>query len=441
MTHTLWPTSGYDLLSTNAQGHLQVTDDFLRFLLERPELAPIATSCSAELTLHHSLMDNPKREVTSDELAQLQDTDAAENYAVWLRFRQRIVAKPTLEASYLALFQGDGVDVPPLLVQQITHILLRHVLGETPTALQARAAEMLMRPQKITVLEDGAVMAADDDTVERHATQSSFGSLGELLTQGGIKLRSVDLDVLNADNQEAYWPRSESFDWVLSLNRGQPGLDALCEVLGETPTALQARAAEMLMRPQKITVLEDGAVMAADDDTVERHATQSSFGSLGELLTQGGIKLRSVDLDVLNADNQEAYWPRSESFDWVLSLNRGQPGLDALCEVMARWVQHFLGVEVRIQTEREIDDDQWVWHVGLDAQASGVLNDLYQGLDVAPERMERLLCLFKLEFVDPSAMRAEVRGKPVYLAMAVDGELRLKLKPQNLLLNLPLSVQ
>lgn len=35
MTHTLWPTCGYALLSTNAQGHLQVTDDFLRFLLER----------------------------------------------------------------------------------------------------------------------------------------------------------------------------------------------------------------------------------------------------------------------------------------------------------------------------------------------------------------------------------------------------------------------
>lgn len=336
MTHTLWPTCGYALLSTNAQGHLCVTDDFLRFLLERPELAPIPASCAAELDLHQRLMDKPRADVTADMLTLLQDQDAAANYAVWLRFRQRILAKPTLEASYLALFQGDGVDVPPLLVQQITHILLRHVLGDAPTAYQARAAEMLMRTQKVSVLEDGAVMAADDDTVERHATQSGFGSLGELLTQGGIKLRSVDLDVLNADNQEAYWPRSESFDWVLSLNRGQPGLDALCEV-------------------------------------------------------------------------------------------------------MVRWVQHFLGVAVRIQTEREIDDDQWVWHVGLDAQASGVLNDLYQGLEVAPERMERLLCLFKLEFVDPSAMRAEVRGKPVYLAMAVDSAQRLKLKPQNLLLNLPLA--
>ncbi len=336
MSLNLWPTCGYPLLSHNDAGHLVVTDDFLRFLLERPELAPIHSSCAAEVALHHSLVAQPRLEVTSQALEKLADKDAADNYAVWLRFRQRITALPTLEASYLALFKGEGVDVPPVLVQHITHILLRHVLGDAPTAMQARAAEMLMRTQKITVLEDGAVMAADDDTVERHATQ------------GG-------------------------------------------------------------------------------------------FGSIGELLKQGGIKLRSVDLDVLNEDNQEAYWPRSESFDWVVSLNHGQPALNALCTVMAQWVQHFLGVQVRIQIEREINDDHWVWHVGLDAQASGVLNDLYQGNDVDEDRMARLLCLLKLEFVEPSDMLAEVSGKPVYLAMAMDANQRLKLKPQNLLLNLPLA--
>jgi hypothetical protein len=336
MTHNFWPSSGYTLLTQDDEGHLVVSDDFLRFLLERPELAPIASSCAAEIALHHSLSEQPRLAVSSQTLSGLQDSDAAENYAVWLRFRERLLAHPTLEASYMALFKGEGVDVPPLLVQHLTQILLRHVLGDEATPMQVRAAEMLMHTQKITVLEDGAVMAADDITVERHATQGSFGSIGELLQQGGIKLRSVDLDVLNPDNQ---------------------------------------------------------------DD----------------------------------------YWPRSESFDWVLSLNRGQPGLAALCEVMAKWIAHFLGVQVQIQTEREIDDDHWVWHIGLDAQASSILNDLYQGREVEPERMERLLCLFKLTFDEPNAMLADVRGKPVYLAMAVDANQRLKLKPQNLLINLPLA--
>jgi hypothetical protein len=107
--------------------------------------------------------------------------------------------------------------------------------------------------------------------------------------------------------------------------------------------------------------------------------------------------------------------------------------------VLERWIAHFLHVEVRIQTEREIVDADWVWHVGLDAQASGILNDLYTGVEVDADRMRRLLCLFRLEFVNPADMLAEVAGRPVYLAMAMDEQNRLKLKPQNLLLNLPLA--
>ena len=50
-----------------------------------------------------------------------------------------------------------------------------------------------------------------------------------------------------------------------------------------------------------------------------------------------------------------------------------------------------------------------------------------------------MLCLFRLGFDEPAVMRPEIAGKPVYLAMAMDEHKRLKLKPQNLLLNLPLA--
>lgn len=333
-----WPTSGYRLLTVDANGHLIVTDDFLRHLLDRPELAPVAESCPAELALHAQLHDRPRLVVSPATLQALQDRDAADNYAVWLRFRDRLLAKPTLEASYLALFQGEGVDVPPALVQQLTQVLLRHVLGTKATALDARAAEMLFRPQKVAIRDDGAVMAADDETVERQALSGGFGSLGELLREGGAPLRSVDLDVLGLDNEPLYWQRHEAFDLVISLNHGQPALDALCRVL-------------------------------------------------------------------------------------------------------TRWIAHFLGLAVRIQTERELVDEHWVWHVGLDAQASAILNDLYRGVEVSPERQARLMCLFRLDFVNPAEMLDEVAGRPVYLAMALDEHHRLKLKPQNLLLNLPLKRQ
>ena len=84
--------------------------------------------------------------------------------------------------------------------------------------------------------------------------------------------------------------------------------------------------------------------------------------------------------------------------------------------VLERWVKHFLGVDVTIQHRREIDDKQWWWHVGLDAVASSVLNDLYNREAVDDGRMERLLCLFELRFGDPTDMRPAIAGRPVYLA-------------------------
>lgn len=330
-----WPSCGWRLLDRDAQGRLVVTDDFLRHLLQRPELAPVPESCPAEIALHESLLGEPRRDVTSAELAGLADADARENYAVWLRFRERLLAKPTLEASYLQIFRGQ-VDVPPLLVHQLTQVILR-------------------------------------------------------------------------------------------------------EALGDTATAPEVRAAEMFFRPQRIAIQEDGQVMAADDESVERLAVAGSFGAIGDLLRQGGVPLREAELDVLHEDSADAYWPRSEAHDMVLPLHHGQPGLEGLCRVIERWVLRLLGLAVTVQVEREIDDDQWVWHVGLDAQASAVLNALYQGQEPEAGAMERMLCLFSLRFAEESAVRAEVRGKPVWLAMAMDANKALRLKPQNLLLNLPLA--
>jgi hypothetical protein len=329
------PGCGYRLLARGPDGQLQVTDDFLRSLLQRPELAPVPESCAGERALHGRLVGNPRERVDEQALTLVTDDDARANYAIWLRFRERLLAQPTLEGSYLTLFRGN-VDVPPVFVHQLTQILLRHALGDDVTPMQARAAEMLFRTQKISVLEDGQVMAADDETVERHALSGSFGTLGDLLAQGGAPLRTAELDVLHDENADCYWERSEAHDLVVSLNHGQPALEALCRVL-------------------------------------------------------------------------------------------------------ERWVGHLLGVAVTIDVEREIDDEQWLWHVGLDAQASDVLNALYQGEEVGAERMARLLCLFRLSFKEPGDMRAELAGRPVYLAMAMDEHKRLRLKPQNLLLNLPLA--
>ena len=106
----------------------------------------------------------------------------------------------SLEAAYVDLFHGEGVDVPPLFVAQLTQVMLRHILGEKADPLAARAAEMLFRTQKIAVTEDGAVMAADEVTIEMYAEGGGFGSLGELLSRNRTPLRTVDLDVLDVEN-------------------------------------------------------------------------------------------------------------------------------------------------------------------------------------------------------------------------------------------------
>ena len=333
-----WPSCGYRLLTVGADGRLTITDDFLRSYLLRPELAPIRESCAAEHAVHDALIASPRHAISAEALDAMADPDARENYRIWLRFRARLLAANSLEAAYLGLFQDDGVDVPPLFVHQLTQVLLRHILTADVAPMEARAAEMLFRTQKIAITEDGAVMAADETTVELFATTSGFGSLGELLSQ----------------------------------NR--------------TPA-------------------------------------------------------RAVELDVLDEGNASAYWDRDERQDFSISLNRGRPAIDALARVLEKWVRHFLGVEVSLRHERNIDDQHWVWHVGLDAEASGMLNDLYNDVDVDDERLGRLLCLFCLDFRNHSDMRPAIAGRPVYLAMAMDRDKRLKLKPQNLLLNLPLARQ
>ena len=201
---------------------------------------------------------------------------------------------------------------------------------------------------------------------------------------------------------------------------------------------LRARAAELLFREQKVTI-EEGTIMAADAETVEMYASTGGFGSLGRLIAEAQTPMRTVELDVLSEANAELYWGRDQRHDTVLDLSFAGAGLDALCRVLESWVAHLLDVAVRIQPVQQISDDKWVWHVGLDAEGSRLLNDLYNGVEVDESRMSRLLALFRLEFAEPSVMMAAIAGRPVYLAMAMGADNVLRLKPQNLVVNLPLA--
>ena len=77
--------------------------------------------------------------------------------------------------------------------------------------------------------------------------------------------------------------------------------------------------------------------------------------------------MRSIDLDVLHEENADLYWDKSEDHDFAVQLNFGQPPINHFCRVLEKWVQHFLGAQVRVTPMQQITDPKWSWHVGLDA--------------------------------------------------------------------------
>ena len=209
-------------------------------------------------------------------------------------------------------------------------------------------------------------------------------------------------------------------------------------ILDDVTDPFQARAGELFFREQTATVAE-GGILLGDTEIIEMLATTAGMGSLGQLVSESGIKPKQVDLDVLQPETADTYWDRNERFDTVLDLTFARPGLDALSRVLEAWIAHFIEAKVNIQPVQKIDDEHWVWHVGLDSEASSLLNDLYEDNEVDEDRMLRVLSLFRLEFEDASLMRSDIAGRPVYLGLSMTEGKKVRLKPQNLLVNLPLA--
>ena len=279
-------------------------------------------------------MESPRRAVSESEIKALEDQDLRENFQIVLRFRDKLVEAGTVEACYQRLFRGQ-IDVPPLFIDQLAHVILRNVLGEEADPLQARASELFFREQKATI--------------------------------------------------------------------------------------------------------QEGHVLLADLETVEMHASGSNYGSLGRLIVEARGEVAASSLDVLDRANAALYWERDSRHDTVISLTYGRAALDALCRVIEKWVLHFLKLRVKVKPLRKIEETKWAWHIGLDAESNAILNALWKGEQVDAGRMRRILALFALEFADPAAMRADIAGRPVYLALSAGEDDVVRMKPQNLVLNMPLN--
>ncbi len=330
-----WTASGFYTLVKNDHGWLRVTPDYLRFILARPELAPLVESGPREVALHALLIDDPLRKISPDELVAIEDADARGNYVYFLKLRKALLDAVTLERFYLQSFRKGIIDLPPVFLEFAAQAIVRGLLDGIDDPYEVRAGEMFFRRQRISI--------------------------------------------------------------------------------------------------------EGGQVLAADAETIQMFAETGGFGSVGRLIAQQGTALASVNMDVMSHENAQLYWLRENRYSYLLDLTYGRAGEQALARLLARWVKHFLGVGVSIEAQPNIEDDAWRWHIGMDAESTRILNDLYEDNDVDEARLKRLVLLFRLRFDDAVDMRADVAGKPVYLGLAITEDNVLKLKPQNLLINLPLK--
>jgi len=212
----------------------------------------------------------------------------------------------------------------------------------------------------------------------------------------------------------------------------------LRNILDDCDDPLRLRAAELFFREQKAT-LQEGHVLVADDETVRMHAAGNRYGSVGRLIVEAQGELGKVDLDVLDRANAALYWERESRYDTVISLTYGRAALDALCRDIETWIAHFLNLKVSVKPIRRIDEAHWAWHVGLDAESTAILNELWAGGEIEAGRMRRVLALFALQFDDLAAMRSDIAGRTVYLALSCGEDEVVRMKPQNLLTGLPLN--
>lgn len=335
MAQDFWASSGFALLARGEGGGLVASDAWLARFTGRDELLPPAGAGPRERAMHARLAADPRAAVAPEALGAVEDADARDNWREFLRFRDRVLAHPTLEACYLDLFRRPAVDLAPPFVDALAQAIVRGVLDGTADAWRCRAGEMLFRRQRVSA--------------------------------------------------------------------------------------------------------EEGRVLAADAATIEVFAETGGFGSVGRLLRQQNTPTPAVKMDVLNAENAPFYFLRDELYSFVLDLTPGGEGAGALARVLEAWVRHLAGVDVTIEPRARIDDDRWRWHVGLDVDSTAILNALYRGEAVAAGDLERLVLLFRLQFADPREALPEMAGRPVYLGLACRPDRSLRLKPQNLVLNLPLA--
>jgi Family of unknown function (DUF6352) len=198
------------------------------------------------------------------------------------------------------------------------------------------------------------------------------------------------------------------------------------------------RAAELFYRSQLATV-HDGTLLLADAEVIEaqQHAQYDIHSS--PLTAMLAPPKAFGEMDVMDDENAWTYWSRSDAHAMVMNIGGNPKARAGLCRVIERWVAHLLGVAVKVETVASIEDRDWRWFVGLDSEGTGIGNALWNGAVLDGSAFERIVALMRLTIEDAGLVDERVGTRPVYLILAMGADKMVRLKPQNLIVGLPLA--
>jgi hypothetical protein len=188
-----------------------------------------------------------------------------------------------------------------------------------------------------------------------------------------------------------------------------------------------------LFRPQRI-VPREHSLLLVDEEVIGGPSPPPALSLMSML--RGA---NSTEIDVLNEENADSYWRRSDQFDLALDFAGGTRGPAALAAALTRWISHLLGVHVAIEPLTALRDAKLTWYVGLDTEATRMGDRLWRGVALDDRTASRVLALFRLTFPDSGVVIDTVGREPVYLILAMTSDLLVRMKPQNLLTGLPIK--
>ena len=220
--------------------------------------------------------------------------------------------------------------------------------------------------------------------------------------------------------------------------------DLLCQlivqhILGTGRDPYLYRAAELLFRSQQAATA--GGLVLADSEILVQRREAAAIPVLQRLIREAqGASPHKVDaVEILRQNTSHRYFDPSMRFGFGLDLAINGPGMAAICRILEAWLDHFFAIETRVTPLRRIDEHHWTWHIGLDVESNDILNTLFHNQLLDQQSLSRLICLFRLDIATPGFLVPGVAGKPIYLGLAMDDQQLVKLKPQNLLVGLPVA--